>query len=136
MIDIDVPQNESTVPFLHWYQPDLRLNHKSGKLSIPKSSPSAHARYYAPSPPPGSKHRYVELLFRQPASYKLPSEFEKYLGKNPSARVGFEIGELMKAAGLEPPIAGNWFLVSRADEDDIISAYMSSLWGEENFWIG
>ncbi|EEA19351.1 hypothetical protein TMatcc_009485 [Talaromyces marneffei ATCC 18224] len=57
MIDLDVPQNDTIVPFLHWYQPDLSLDHKTGKLSIPKSSHLAKAEYYPPSPPPGPEHR-------------------------------------------------------------------------------
>lgn len=118
MIDLDVPQNDTTVPFLHWYQPDLSLNHKTGKLSIPKSSHLAKAEYYPPSPPPGPAHRYVELLFDQPSHYQLPSEFEKYMDKKSSARVEFDIQHFMKAADLKKPIAGNWFLVQELDNEN------------------
>lgn len=118
MIDLDVPQNDTTVPFLHWYQPDLSLDHKTGKLSIPKSSHLDKAEYYPPSPPPGPEHRYVEVLFVQPSNYKLPSEFEKYMDKESSARVGFDIKEFVKAAELKKPVAGNWFLVQEVDDEN------------------
>jgi phosphatidylethanolamine-binding protein len=118
MIDLDVPQNDTTVPFLHWYQPDLSLDHKTGKLSIPKSSHLNKAEYYPPSPPPGPEHRYVEVLFVQPSHYKLPSEFERYMDKESSARVGFDIREFVKAAELKKPVAGNWFLVQEVDDEN------------------
>ncbi|GAM44068.1 hypothetical protein TCE0_060f19392 [Talaromyces pinophilus] len=118
MIDLDVPQNDTTVPFLHWYQPDLSLDHKTGKLSIPKSSHLNKAEYYPPSPPPGHEHRYVEVLFVQPSHYNLPSEFERYMDKESSARVGFDIREFVKAAELKKPVAGNWFLVQEVDDEN------------------
>lgn len=115
MLDLDVPQKKndttSTVPFLHWYQPDLALDTKTGKLHVPKSSKLAKADYISPSPPPGPEHRYVELLFDQPSDYRFPAEFEKYLAKESSARVGFEILDFVEAANLKKPVAGNWFLV-------------------------
>jgi phosphatidylethanolamine-binding protein len=116
MIDLDVPRNDTTVPFLHWYQPDYTLHTKTGKLSPPKSSKLPKAEYYGPSPPPGPEHRYVELLFNQPSGYEFPADFKKYLGKESSARVGFEIKDFVKAAKLEDPIAGNWFLVQQTEE--------------------
>lgn len=118
MIDLDVPQNNTTVPFLHWYQSGLRVDHKTGKLHIPKSGHLDKAEYYPPSPPPGPEHRYVELLFDQPSHYKTPSEFKKYMDKKPSTRVGFDIQEFVKAADLKRPIAGNWFLVQEVDDED------------------
>ncbi|EED13619.1 conserved hypothetical protein [Talaromyces stipitatus ATCC 10500] len=118
MIDLDVPQNDTTVPFLHWYQPDLNLDPKSGRLFLPKSSHLSNAEYYPPSPPPGPPHRYVELLFGQPPHYKLPSQFEKYLDKKSSARAGFDMKEFIKAANLKRPIAGNWFLVQKVEDEN------------------
>lgn len=118
MIDLDVPRNDTKVPFLHWYQPGLKVDRKTGKLHIPNSNHLDQAEYYPPSPPPGPEHRYVELLFDQPQHYTMPSEFKKYLDKKPSTRVGFDIGEFVKAADLKRPIAGNWFLVQETDEED------------------
>ncbi|OKL60677.1 hypothetical protein UA08_03957 [Talaromyces atroroseus] len=116
MIDLDVPRNGTTVPFLHWYQPNFGLNRKTGKLLPPKSSEPAKAEYVGPSPPPGPAHRYVELLFNQPFYYEFPEEFDRYLEKKSSARVGFEINDFVKAAKLQKPIAGNWFLVQETED--------------------
>ncbi|RAO73860.1 uncharacterized protein BHQ10_009872 [Talaromyces amestolkiae] len=118
MVDLDVPQNDTKVPFLHWYQSDLKLHRRTGKLHIPNSNHLDKAEYYPPSPPPGPEHRYVELLFDQPRHYKMPSEFKKYMDKKSSTRVGFDIREFVKAADLKRPIAGNWFLVQETDEKD------------------
>ena len=64
MIDLDVPRNDTKVPFLHWYQPGLKVDRKTGKLHIPNSNHLDQAEYYPPSPPPGPEHRYVELLLK------------------------------------------------------------------------
>lgn len=122
MIDLDVPRNDTTLPLLHWYQPDLIIKDKKSRvLSIPHSSKQQKAKYIAPSPPPGSPHRYVQVLFVQPDHYIFPREFEKYLGKKSEARLGFEIKEFIRAAKLDEPLAGNWFLVqtSEKDRDDL-----------------
>jgi hypothetical protein len=112
MIDLDVPRNDTTVPLLHWYQPDFIIKDKSRALSVQHFSKRQKAKYIAPSPPPGdSAHRYVQILFEQPDRYIFPPGFDKYLGKNPEARMGFEIKEFIRAAGLGEPVAGNWFLV-------------------------
>jgi phosphatidylethanolamine-binding protein (PEBP) family uncharacterized protein len=122
MIDLDVPRNGTTLPLLHWYQPDLIIkDNKNRALSVQHFSKRQKAKYIAPSPPPGSPHRYVQVLFEQPGRYSFPPEFDKYLGKKSEARLGFEIKEFIRAAGLGEPVAGSWFLVhtSEKERDDL-----------------
>ncbi|KAH8804392.1 phosphatidylethanolamine-binding protein [Xylogone sp. PMI_703] len=112
MIDMDVDRSGMKYPLLHWYQPDLVLNDQTHELSVASDSTLPKAMYAGPAPPPGPAHRYVEVLFVQPEEYKLPEEFEKYLGNTIAARLGFNIEQLVKEAGLGEPIAGNWFLTA------------------------
>jgi citrate synthase len=122
MIDLDVPRNDTVLPLLHWYQPDLTIKDKKSRvLSVHHWSKQQRAKYIAPSPPPGSAHRYVQILFEQPGDFSFPREFEKYLDKKSEARLGFEIKEFINAAGLGEPVAGNWFLVqtSEKERDDL-----------------
>lgn len=120
MIDLDVPRNDTTVPLLHWYQPDLIIkNKKSRVLSVQHLSKRQNAKYIAPSPPPGSPHRYVQVLFEQPDRYSFPPEFDKYLGKKSEARLGFEIKEFIRAAKLDEPVAGSWFLVQANEKERV-----------------
>ncbi|KAL9105547.1 MAG: hypothetical protein Q9227_009291 [Pyrenula ochraceoflavens] len=71
------------------------------------------ADYIPPSPPAGNQpHRYVALVYSQPASFSVPAAFSSI---NPpsdnKARLGFDINAFMSAANLQPPVAGNYFTV-------------------------
>ncbi|EED15411.1 conserved hypothetical protein [Talaromyces stipitatus ATCC 10500] len=112
MIDIDVERNGTKYPLLHWYQPDLILSGRTGRLSIESDSNMPKAMYAGPAPPPGPAHRYVEVIFKQPERYELPADFEKFLENTIAARLGFDIEQFVKEAGLSEPVAGNWFLTA------------------------
>lgn len=78
---------------------------------------NAQAVYLGPGPPPGPPHRYVQLLFAQPAGYSFPACFNNIVtpkGADPASsvdgRVGFDINQFLKAANIQTrPIAGNYF---------------------------
>lgn len=112
MIDIDVERNGTKYPLLHWYQPDLILSDRTGRLSIKSDSNMPKAMYAGPAPPPGPAHHYVEVVFRQPERYELPADYEKFLESTIAARLGFDIEQFVKEAGLTEPVAGNWFLTA------------------------
>lgn len=67
------------------------------------------AAYVGPTPPPGSSHRYVLLLFLQPPGYEFPECFSAVLPLTLPARQGFDIEQFMQVVGLSEPIAANYF---------------------------
>ena len=110
MIDLDVPRNGGTT-LLHWLQPDFTLS--SNFVVTPRSAnTSTGASYIGPSPPPGNPHRYVFWVFAQPDEFAVPESFSNI---NPPAsttdRTGFNVTEFVAAAGLDAPLAGNYFTV-------------------------
>jgi hypothetical protein len=69
------------------------------------------ASYMGPGPPaetPAHPHKYVELLFPQPASFAVPASTECVL----SNRVGFDINKFITASSLDAPLRANWFTVT------------------------
>jgi phosphatidylethanolamine-binding protein len=109
-IDLDVPRNGTTT-LLHWFEPDFTVS--SDLVLTPKTAnTSTGALYIGPSPPPGNPHRYTFLLFSQPDDFTVPESFSNI---NPptatSARIGFNITRFITAAGLDAPLAGNYFTV-------------------------
>ncbi|KGO76012.1 Major facilitator superfamily domain, general substrate transporter [Penicillium italicum] len=118
-IDLDaiLPGTRIQSVILHWYQPNLMIDCTKpsppsiivpGKDSGDKNHPIAS--YIAPRAPPNTHHRYVYLLFEQPPAYQFPPCFSHVFPETVSARAGFDIREFVKAAGLDPPIAMNYFI--------------------------
>jgi phosphatidylethanolamine-binding protein len=110
MVDLDVPLNGGTT-LLHWLESDFTLS-SSLVLTPGSANTSTGASYIGPNPPPGTPHRYVFWLFSQPNEFTIP---ESLGAINPpadtSARVGFNLSEFVTAAGLDAPLAGNYFAV-------------------------
>ncbi|KAJ5394861.1 uncharacterized protein N7487_009164 [Penicillium crustosum] len=118
-IDLDaiVPGTRIQSVILHWYQPNLMIDCRKpsppsiivpGKDDGDKHNPIAP--YIAPRAPPNTRHRYVYLLFAQPPAYRFPDCFSHVFPETVSARAGFDIREFMQAAGLDPPVAINYFI--------------------------
>ncbi|KAJ5676365.1 hypothetical protein N7536_012537 [Penicillium majusculum] len=118
-IDLDaiLPGTRIQSVILHWYQPNLMIDCTNppppstivpGKDGGKKHRPAAS--YIAPRAPPNTHHRYVYLLFAQPPAYQFPYCFSHVFPETVSARAGFDIREFMQAAGLDPPIAMNYFI--------------------------
>ncbi|KAF2673758.1 PEBP-like protein [Microthyrium microscopicum] len=76
----------------------------------------AQAVYFGPAPPPGPPHRYVQVLFAQPANFSVPACFQNIVaqpGATPdrTGRVGFDIAQFLRASRVNTrPLAGNFFL--------------------------
>lgn len=139
MIDIDVIQNDTATTILHWFQPDLIVeapptamptgaiqSNTQMNLVLDTSKditgtsspagPNGAADYLDPGPPPGPPHRYVQVLFSQPANFSVPPCFSNIMSQpgggpiNVQGRVGFDIAQFIQATGLaKRPIAGNYF---------------------------
>ena len=68
-VDPDGPYPSFTVlsPILHWIQSGLEVSSSTGLLAT--NDPPV-ANYVGPGPPPGSSpHRYIFLLYEQPAGF-------------------------------------------------------------------
>ncbi|KAF2657142.1 PEBP-like protein [Lophiostoma macrostomum CBS 122681] len=116
MLDLDVPPaggNSSRRVLLHAMNTGFKATSQSvrginGSVLL-ASTDSGPAAYISPSPPASDTiaHRYVELLFQQPASLSVKaSQFA-----DTSARIGFDINSFMSQNGLSQPLAGNFFTV-------------------------
>lgn len=64
--------------------------------------------YVAPAPPaetPKYAHKYVQVLFQQPAGFAVPSSQTAAVKKG----IGFNITSFVADAKLAPPVRGNYF---------------------------
>ncbi|KAI9935052.1 hypothetical protein ASPWEDRAFT_175772 [Aspergillus wentii DTO 134E9] len=111
-IDLDaLLQPIATItPVLHWYQPDLIPNCVDHPHLLTNTSTSG-ASYIPPQPPPHSHHRYTYLLYEQPQSYTFPECFGYIFPTTPEGRGGFNVRQFMDVAGLNGPVAANYFFV-------------------------
>ena len=113
-LDIDAPFQSLPVlsPILHWIQPGLKPERTSdGTASLTASDTPFVVNYIGPAPPPGSgAHRYVFLLYEQPAGFDgkkhAPAGGAK-MGNWP--RMRYDLGAFEKEAKLGPVIAANYF---------------------------
>ncbi|ORX96968.1 phosphatidylethanolamine-binding protein [Clohesyomyces aquaticus] len=118
MLDLDVPgqgSNATRRTLLHAMVTDFKATTQqvlspsvtNGKLLV--SSQKGPATYIGPGPPATDTipHRYVQLLFQQPANLNVKAtDFA-----NNQARFSFEINAFMKTNGIKAPVAGNFFTV-------------------------
>lgn len=109
MIDLSVNHDGKLTTLLHWYQPGLRISNSDGLL-LNLTDAGAAADYVGPQPPPGPDHIYMFLLFTQPWDYVFPDCFERIFPISVPTRVGFDIGQFMEVAGLDAPVAANYFV--------------------------
>lgn len=138
-IDLDVifPGTKVQSVILHWYQahlfmdctnphhPSLRVPGKNHEDKYP-----LEASYIAPRPPPNTHHRYVFLLFAQPSEYLFPDCFAHVFPETVGARSGFDVAKFIQVAGLDPPIAMNYFIGRNQPAEDeptpVVSATTTS----------
>ena len=113
-LDIDAPFQSLPVlsPLLHWIQPGLKPERTvDGNAKLTASDTPFVANYFGPSPPPGSgAHRYVFLLYEQPAGF----DGKKYAPAGgakmgPWPRMRYDLGAFESGAKLGPVIAANYF---------------------------
>lgn len=114
MLDLDVPPaNGSTTRriLLHAMITDFKDTQQkvNGTALLLASVQRGPAKYLSPGPPATDTiaHRYVQLLFLQPASLSVKaSDFS-----DPSKRINFDLAAFETNHGLKSPIAANFFRV-------------------------
>lgn len=108
MIDYALNLNGTEMNILQWYQPDLTLN-PSGTLTTSSLLSTMNAApYISPQPLPGPAHEYITLLYQQPSNYKFPTCLDSAV-QSTKGRFGFNLKDFVKDAGLDEPVAANWF---------------------------
>ncbi|MCJ1313777.1 hypothetical protein MMC25_007457 [Agyrium rufum] len=104
--DASTPQNPTVAQFLHYLGPNIVF--PTNSTAVATAAPIAP--YVQPSPPVYSDpHRYIALLFAQPANFTVPADFAGYSAAN---RTLFNIAAFAAEAGLGAPLEANYFLVS------------------------
>lgn len=103
-------------PILHWIQSDLvpaTTSETDGPGPAQLTSETHPIVDYAPpGPPPGSgPHRYIFILYEQPANF----DYKKFAPKDNGKvgiwpRVRYDIAAFEKKAGLGGIVAANYFL--------------------------
>jgi phosphatidylethanolamine-binding protein (PEBP) family uncharacterized protein len=118
MMDLDLPpQGTNTTRRILLHAMTTGFKPSSEKLTgssnanamLLTSTSTGPASYIAPNPPPTDTmpHRYVEMLFAQPAGLSVPAtEFA-----NQAARLNFDIESFAQKNKLGAPLAANYFTV-------------------------
>ncbi|KAH6638935.1 phosphatidylethanolamine-binding protein [Boeremia exigua] len=114
MLDLDVPPADGTTKrrvLLHAMNTGFKATQQriGGGSTLLATSDKGPAAYISPGPPPTDTipHRYVELLFQQPADLAVQeSDFA-----NTAARINFDIEAFMTKNRVSAPVAGNFFMV-------------------------
>lgn len=104
-------QVDADVPLLHWIQPNL-VAQPDGNLTVDPSVAGAsqvECPYLTPTPP-DSPHRYVIMLFEQPANWTVPPNYSSI---NPPAnlyaRAYINLPDFLSSSGLGAPIGATFF---------------------------
>jgi hypothetical protein len=103
-----VPRNGTRVQLLHWMIGNVTVASGNDSTLVFPPESQALAEYLQPSPPVGDvSHAYTALLFAQPANFSVPAQFNDVL----QSRVFFDTAAFVQAAGLQSPLAANYFRV-------------------------
>jgi phosphatidylethanolamine-binding protein len=106
MIDLDVGIGGQRRTNLHWLAPNVDISNAVAKVPTEGNI----VPYRPPTPPKGdTPHRYVFLLYSQPANFSNPPQFASI----PQNRIGFDIVAYGTAAGLGVPLAANYIQVQQ-----------------------
>lgn len=108
IVDSDVPRNNTRIQLLHYLASNVTLSPRDNRTLVLPPVASTEASYLQPSPPVGDvAHAYTVLLFTQPSNFSIPAAFRQVL----TDRAPFNVSAFRLAAGLENPIAANYFRV-------------------------
>lgn len=114
MLDLDVPPANGTTKrrvILHAMETGFKATQQrvNGSATVLASTQQGPAMYLPPGPPATDTmaHRYVQLLFQQPAVLKAKAaDFA-----NSTGRINFDITKFMADNGVGAPVAANFFTV-------------------------
>ncbi|EXJ75727.1 uncharacterized protein A1O5_00234 [Cladophialophora psammophila CBS 110553] len=105
-LDAPFPSFAPLSPALHWLQAGLAAQGAGDDLTSPDP---AIAFWAGPGPPPiSSPHRYIFLLYEQPADFD-PRMFTKTRGFGIRDRMRWDLSRFEKQAKLRPAVAATYF---------------------------
>ncbi|KAF5374153.1 hypothetical protein D9615_008807 [Tricholomella constricta] len=108
--DAPTPQMPTSAQIRHLLAPNFSAAFPFAEVHPLVNSTAAISPYRQPTPPAGSDaHRYIFLLFRQPANFN-----EQTLVTSSTPVQLFNISSFAAATGLGDPIAGTFMLVAPA----------------------
>jgi phosphatidylethanolamine-binding protein len=113
-VDLDGPFPSFPIlsPILHWIQPGLQPQAAdNGPAKLLAHDTPWIVDYGGPAPPPGSAvHRYVFLLYEQPAGFDV-KEWAPADGGHVGrlGRIRYDLGAFEKKVGLGPVVAASYF---------------------------
>ncbi|KAI0722821.1 phosphatidylethanolamine-binding protein [Earliella scabrosa] len=110
MVDPDAPtpQTPTLAQIRHLVAPDITVNGSLAQGGLLVNSTPAISEFRRPTPPAGSDpHRYILLLFVQPADF---STVVPGILNSSTPVSNFNISLFAEQTGLGSPIAGNFFL--------------------------
>ncbi|TDL27199.1 PEBP-like protein [Rickenella mellea] len=107
-----VGTDESQGQTRHWLVNGVSLTGSASNQSVSTTGATPITDYAGPAPPAGSgPHRYVILLFEQPASFTPPANLSQ-----PNTPVSvFDLNAYAKDSGLGPIVAGMYLTVQNGD---------------------
>ncbi|KAI1098276.1 PEBP-like protein [Jackrogersella minutella] len=120
LIDLDAstnfvnPSQGQPTTYLHTVIRDFKASGSASADGVTTltSTVNTPVAWFAPAPPPESPphpHRYTNLLWEQPENWQIPAAAAQMLQ---SQKTGFNVPNFITAAGLEVPIAANYFNVT------------------------
>ena len=96
---------------LHWIQPGIHASEGSSELTAGDVKPVAH---YGPAGPPpiSGPHRYLFILYEQPADFDGTKFGQPADGKQfpMTKRIRYNYEAFVRDAKLGEPLAANWFV--------------------------
>lgn len=123
--DLELPGSSTTQILLHYLQSDLQLSHyiPEDNLTIllpANDASSVTGDYLSPTPSGSTAHHYQFVLYRQPANFSLPADFDRFLPPITSVtvagvqhRLGFNFTHFQQETALGAPVAANWLRVQK-----------------------
>lgn len=116
--NLQIDPNATQPNFLHWLQTNLTANSSSpsnDKTLLTSHTPATDP-YIKPQPPRGTgRHRYILLLFQQPTDFTIPAAFAKIVHPQQTTdRSAFNLTAFVNAAGLDAPVAANFFFAENS----------------------
>lgn len=106
--DAPTPQDPTEAQIRHFLGPNFLAALPSDRLHPLKNITAALSEFLQPTPPAGSPaHRYIFLLFRQPAGFN-----SQTLVNATTSISNFNISAFAAATGLGRPIAGTFMMVA------------------------
>lgn len=118
-LNLQIDPNATRPSFLHWLQTNLTANPRSpsenDKTLLTSNTPATDP-YIKPQPPRGTgRHRYILLLFQQPADFAIPAAFANIVHPQQTTdRSAFNLTAFVNAAGLDAPVAANFFFAENS----------------------